>query len=147
MRLRELREISYWHGTDIPDLEQLEPKWSELLGRDAVFAATHPEVAVAMANHWTDEDFNFGRNVSSRQDPNKVPYTLQELWDGAIDEFIKGPIYLYEVDHKDFFSNGKLQDFEVVSYKPVKIIGHKEISEPLSYLEESKMVRVQRFGQ
>lgn len=148
MRLRELKEFSYWHGTDVPDIKELTPRSSDLVGRDCVFAAILPEVAVAMAGHWTDEDFDFGRSVSDRQDPDKVPYVLQELWDGAIDEFLSGKtVYLYEINTKGFHSNKKLQDFEVVSYQAAPIEGEQKIDDPLKYLQESKMVKVKRFGE
>src|SRR6185312_11413027 len=102
MRLREFVNHSFWHGSDISGITKLEPKDSDLIGRKVVFAAIYPEVAVAMAGHWSDDDFEFGRDVEAHQDPEKVPYRLVELRKGAFDEFFSDPVFLYEVDSKYF---------------------------------------------
>lgn len=145
MRLREARTHTYWHGTDRTKLKELKPRFSKLVGRKVVFAATFPEVAVAMTCHWTDDDFDFGRSVRKGQDPDSIPYTLKELWEGAFEEFFSQPISLYEVDGKTFMSDPELQDFEVISEKPVKIEEEHRIENPLDYLHNTRMVKLQAF--
>ena len=145
MRLREVRTHAYWHASDEPKIKTLEPVYSALVDREVVYAATFPEVAVAMAFHWTDKDFRFGRSIRKGQDPKSVPYILRELQAGMFDKFFKQPVSLYEVDAKTFDSDPNIQDFEVVSEKPVKVEEEHRIDDPLDYLHNSKMVKLVSF--
>lgn len=142
MRLREVRTHTYWHGSDQKNLKSLEPNYSALVGRSVVYAAIYPEVAVAMAGHWTDRDFTFGRSVRKGDDPDTVPYTMKEKREGAFDEYFSGPVYLYEIDGKSFRADPNIQDFEVVSNKSVDISEQHQIDDPLDYLQKSKMVKL-----
>ena len=140
MHLWEIETQLYWHGSDVKGLKTLEPQESELVGRKVVFAATYPEIAVAMSGHWNDIDFNFGRTMKQTDDPGEVPYTLREKREGAFEEFFSDPISLYEVDGKWFRSDPEIQDFEVVSNRAVKILDEHRIEHPLDYLHKSRMV-------
>src|ERR1044071_8579338 len=111
MRLRELRILSYWHGSDTSGLTELKPHNSDMVGKKVVFAAAYPEVAVAMANHWSDDDFDFGRSLDLDDDPEDVPYIMRERRPGAFNEFFSEPVSLYEVDSKGFRSDRHLQEF------------------------------------
>ena len=142
MRLREVRTHSYWHGSDKNNLKELTPQYSVLVGRSVVFAATYPEIAVAMAGHWTDKDFNFGRSVRKGEDPETIPYTLREKREGAFDEFFSTPISLYELNGKNFKSDPTIQDFEVVSDKIAEVSEEHRIDDPLDYLHKSRMVKL-----
>lgn len=145
MRLREIRSHVYWHASDEPKIKQLEPVYSALVDREVVYAATYPEVAVAMAFHWNDKDFRFGRTMRKGTDPKTVPYTLKELKAGMFDKFFRQPVSLYEVDARTFDSDPNIQDFEVVSDKPVKVEEEHRIEDPLDYLRNSKMVKLIPF--
>lgn len=142
MRLREARTHTYWHGSDKAKLKELHPQYSALVGRSVVYAATYPEVAVAMAGHWNDDDFSFGRSFRKGQDPEDIPYTMKELRPGAFEEFFKQPVSLYELDGKTFRSDENIQDFEVISEKPIKIEEEHRIENPMDYLHNSRMVKL-----
>ena len=147
MRLREVETHFYWHGSDKKGLKELIPQESELVGRKVVFAATYPEIAVAMAEHWSDEtDFKFGRTMKKSDDPEQVPYTLREKREGAFEEFFSDPISLYEVDGKSFHPDKNIQDFEVVSNKTVKVLEEHRIEHPLDYLHKSRMVKLKTYS-
>src|ERR1700733_2280760 len=111
MRLREIETHLYWHGSNVEGLKKLEPHDSVIVGRKVVFAATYPEIAVAMSGHWTDDDLNFGRTMKKDDDPDEIPYTLREKREGAFEEFFSEPISVYEVDGKSFHSDPNIQDF------------------------------------
>lgn len=143
MRLREFTDHSYWHGSDLSGLTDLEPRYSELVGEEVVFAAVYPEVAVAMSGHWTDDDFEFGRKSQDHDD--HTPYTMRELRKGAFVEFFSDPVILYEVEPNSFRDHPKIQDFEVISTKSVRIIDQETIDDPMRYLRQSKMVRLQFY--
>lgn len=145
MRLREVRTHSYWHGTEKKHLKELEPVYSALVDKNVVFAATYPEVAVAMSGHWMDTDFRFGRTTRRGEDPETVPYVLKEKREGAFEEFFSDPISVYEVDGKSFHGDANIQDFEVISTKPVKVVEEHNVEDPLDYLKNSRMVRLHRY--
>lgn len=142
MRLREFTDKSYWHGTTIPGLTSLIPRQSDLVGKRVVFAATYPEVAVAMAGHWTDTDFSFGRTMSKEQDPDRIAYKMKELEPGMFEKFFSKPFYLYEVDGAGFHEDPAIQDFEVICNHSVKIVDEQKIDDPIEYLQASKMVKI-----
>jgi hypothetical protein len=145
MRLREVRTHVYWHASDKTKLKKLEPIYSALVDREVVFAATYPEVAVAMAFHWNDDDFKFGRSMRKGTDPKSVPYTLKELYHGAFEDFFSQPVSLYEVEGKFFKDDPNIQDFEVVSNKMVEVLEEHRIDHPLDYLHNSRMVKLKSF--
>jgi hypothetical protein len=142
MRLRELRDYSYWHGSDHTGLTELKPRYSTLVRRKVVFAATHPEIAVAMTGHWTDADFEFGRKTDKDDDSDEVPYVLRELRRESFERYFSHPISLYEVDHKGFHSYRAIQDFEMICEHAVTIVNEQRIEDPLKYLKQSQMVRL-----
>lgn len=149
MRLRELHLLSYWHGTHVTGLKELKPNTSNLVGHKAVFAAIYPEVAVAMGNHWSEDDFEFGRSYDpDEDDPDDVPYVFQELKAGAFEKFFGdgNPVTLYEVSSKGFRTDKHLQDFEVVCDHAVKILDEKLIDNPLKYLERARMVKLVSYS-
>lgn len=148
MRLRELHLLSYWHGTDVTGLIELKTRDSDLIGHKVVFAATYPEVAVAMANHWSDADFEFGRSLEPSDDPEKVPYVLRENKPGAFKDFFdeSHPVTLYEVSSKGFHTDRHIQDFEMVCDHAVKVLNEKLIDNPLKYLERARMVKLVSYS-
>jgi hypothetical protein len=150
MRLRELHILSYWHGTHVTGLKELKPFASNLVGHKAVFAAIYPEVAVAMGNFSSEDDFEFGRSYDpDNDDPEDVPYVFQELKAGMFKKFFgEGhPVTLYEVSSKGFHTDKHIQDFEVICDHAVKILDEKLIDNPLKYLDRSKMVQIRRYSQ
>jgi hypothetical protein len=139
MRLREFVH-PYYHGSDKAGLTELKPRHSDIVGHSVVFAAIYPEVAVSMSGHWNDDDFEFGRSMDRDADPDKVPYQMRELRDGAFDKFFSKPISLYQVDSKKFHDDPDIQDFEVISKHRVEVLNEERIDDPLDYLRKSKMV-------
>lgn len=119
--------------------------YSTLVGRKVIFAAIYPEVAVAMSGHWMDKDLGFGRTIRGDQDPESVPYTLREKREDAFSDFLSDPISLYEVNGKYFRADSDIQDFEVVSDKPAKIVEEHRIEDPLDYIKNSRMVVLKWF--
>lgn len=77
-----------YHGTDDGKIKVLEPYHSDLVNTDAVFAAKLFDVAVAMANHWSDDDFDFGKteneNILKYQ-----PYVFKEKQKGNFKKFFR----------------------------------------------------------
>lgn len=147
MRLREIESHIYWHGSDVEKLKKLEPQESDLVGRKVVFAATYPEIAVAMTGHWTDDDFAFGRTMKKSDDPDEVAYTMKEKREGAFEEFFSKPVSVYEVDGKYFHGDSKIQDFEVIASRPIKVIGEHRVEHPLDYLHQSRMVKLKPLAE
>lgn len=155
MRFRDIRDKSYWHGSDIEGIKTLTPKFSSLINKRVVFAAIYPEVAVAMSGnpchnpnlkhscgHWNDSDFEFGRTLSGNDDPDTTPYVMRELKKGKFEKFFTNPICLYRINSSGFHSDSKLQDFELISTNPTDIFDDTKIENPLEYLQDSKMIKI-----
>jgi|ERR1017187_5698259 hypothetical protein len=140
----------YYHGSTIPNLKILKRQPSKLTDEGVVFAATMPEIAIAMSGHWTDDDFSFGHDTS-RKHPDLVfpPYIMRELRQNAFRKFFQQKMYIYEVPAKYFQKHENLQDFEVVSYTDVPIhtmIKVDGVDDPLAYIKNSPIFRLIAYG-
>lgn len=141
MKLADILSHLY-HGSSEGQLKILKPNRSKLAKKPVLFAATFPEIAVAMSGHWDDSDFEFGRTLSGDDDPLTVPYEMRELRKGAFKEFFEmTPVFIYTLKDRSFHQEDYLQDFERVSFNPVVPISVEEVRSPLRYLSRSRMVK------
>lgn len=139
--MRKDEFISFvYHGSDVPGLRSLTPRPSKLSRVPVVFAATLPEVAIAMTGHWTDNDFEFGRIVTNGVEG---PYVMKELIPGSFEKYFSNPVYLYILSGNGFVSTPELQDFEVVSDIEKPVLKTFIIEDPLFFIQSSKNVLVQ----
>ncbi len=136
----------YYHGSSTPDLQILKARSSDLVKRDVVFAAILPEIAVAMSNHWTDDDFEFGHDTSTKREVVFQPYVMRELRPNAFEQFFSSHIYLYAVPAHYFTPNSKLQDFEVASFRNVPVHAIIKVDNALAYLKNSPIIRLKLFS-
>ena len=139
----------FYHGSTIPNLKVLKRQPSKLMRKTregkngVVFAATMPEIAIAMSGHWSDDDFSFGHQTNSKHPDLKFPpYDMKELKAGAFEKFFNQPIYLYEVPANYFKPSDNLQDFELISYKDVPIHTFIKFDDPLAYLSASPIIHL-----
>jgi len=145
MRLNEFIEpiACFFHGSDVGDLMVLEPRESGLVDEPVVFAATLPEIAVAMTGHWSDDDFEFGHDTSTKPETEFPPYTFRELRPGVLQKFFTDrSVYLYQVPADQFSHHDNLQDFEVISKDDVHIHSMIEVKNPLAYIQGSPYLKV-----
>jgi hypothetical protein len=136
----------FYHGSTVPDLRTLRKGPSRLFNNDeVVFAATLPEIAIAMSGHWTDDDFTFGHKTDAKHPEIKFsPYVMREHKPGNFEKFFNQTMYLYEVPADFFHPDHELQDFEVVSDHDVPVHAFIKFKDPLSYLEASPVIRLIR---
>jgi hypothetical protein len=145
MRLHEFIDPvpCYYHGSNVPDLTILKRQPSKLTDGGVVFAATMPEIAIAMSGHWTDDDFSFGHQTNgTRPDHRFPPYVMRELRPGSFNRFFRQPVYLYQVPAKYFSAHDGLQDFEVVSQTDVPIHTMIVVDDALAYLQASPILHL-----
>jgi hypothetical protein len=145
MRLHEFIEPlpCYYHGSTIADLKLLKRQPSKLTDDGVVFAATMPEIAIAMSGHWTDDDFSFGHQTNgTRPDLRFPPYVMRELRPNSFKKFFRQPMYLYQVPAKYFVKHKTLQDFEVISRTDVPIHTMIVVHDALAYLKASPILRL-----
>lgn len=136
----------YYHGSTVPNLKTLNRQPSKLADDGVVFAATLPEIAIAMSGHWTDDDFSFGHQTDAKKEEQQFqPYTMRELRPDSFEKFFSHPIYLYEVPADYFEPDDKLQDFEVISHKDVPVHSWIIFDDALAYLSASPVIRLVRF--
>lgn len=134
-----------YHGSKIQGLDLLEPRMSNTAGAEVVFAATLLDIAIAMAGHWTDDDFEFGREgqeVAGRM----IPYSLKELRPGAIEKFFSEPTYVYFLPSDGFTNMEGLQDFELASLDAVEPISYIVIDSPMDFIRNSPLIAIQRYS-
>ena len=137
----------YYHGTTFADLRLLKRQPSHLTADGVVFAATLPEIAIAMSGHWTDDDFTFGHQTSgSHQDIRLPRYEMRELRPHAFADFFDQTMYLYQVPAKYFVSHPHLQDFEIISHRDVPVHTMTRVDDPLAYLRASPVLRLVPFS-
>jgi hypothetical protein len=146
MRLYEFIDpiACYYHGSTVADLKRLVRQPSKLVNRAVVFAATMPEIAIAMAGHWTDDDFIFGHQTSGKKELRLPAYVMREARAGQFERFFKQPMYLYLVPAKHFKIDDRLQDFEVLSHIDVTVHAMIEVADPLAYLDGSPLIHLVR---
>jgi hypothetical protein len=133
----------FYHGSTIPDLKVLKCRPSKLVNDSVVFAATMPEIAIAMSGHWSDDDFDFGHNTDGKRPDLKFPpYVMKERKAGSFQKFFNQPIYLYEVPARYFQPDDNLQDFELISYKDVPVHLSIKFDDPLAYLSASPVIQL-----
>lgn len=133
----------YYHGSTVPDLQILKRQPSHLTDEGVVFAATMPEIAIAMSGHWTDDDFTFGHQTDGkRRDKRFPPYVMEELKPGNFERFFNQSIYLYQVPAKYFHTADTLQDFEVISLTDVPVHVMIDVDDALAYLKASPILHL-----
>jgi hypothetical protein len=135
----------YYHGSTTANLKILKRQPSKLTDEGVVFAATMPEIAIAMSVHWTDDDFSFGHQTNGKhRDLRFPPYIMRELKPDSFHKFFdRQLIYLYQVPAKYFVTHASLQDFEVVSRTNVPIHTMIIVDDALAYLQASPILRLQ----
>lgn len=133
-----------YHGSKNPGLEIIEPRMSSTANSEVVFAATLLDVAIAMAGHWTDDDFEFGRE-GQEVAGHMIAYRLKELREGAIAEFFTDPTYVYFLPSDGFANLDGLQDFELATLDAVEPISYIVIDNPLDFIRNSPIIVVERF--
>lgn len=141
---RNTQQALLYHGTLDRDIEILNPRRSDLVRDDVIFAATFLDVAVAMTGHWTDDDFDFGRR-GQEQRGEMVRYRLRELRSGAFEQFFSDPVYVYLVPSDGFVPHDSIQDFELVNTNSVEPLSYVTISDPKAFLETSPVVEIINF--
>lgn len=135
----------YYHGSTVANLTRLKRQHSKLVDAAIVFAATMPEIAIAMSGHWTDDDFTFGHQTGTRHEELRLPaYTMREARSGLFEHFFRQPMYLYLVPARLFVSDDRLQDFEVLSYADVPVHAMVKVADPLAYLDGSPLIQLIR---
>jgi hypothetical protein len=133
----------FYHGSTTPGLKTLQRNPSKLAADKIVFAATMPEIAIAMSGHWTDDEFSFGHQTDTkRQDIEFPPFIMREKQPGNFDKYFRHPIYLYEVPAEYFEADEALQDFEVMSRTDVPVHTWIKFDDPLAYLTASPVIRL-----
>jgi hypothetical protein len=145
MRLHEFIEPlpCYYHGSTVPNLKLLKRQPSKLTDGGVVFAATMPEIAIAMSGHWTDDDFSFGHQTNGKQPDLKFPpYVMRELRPHSFKKFFRQTMYLYQVPAKFFSKHKTLQDFEVISHIDVPIHTMIVVDDALAYLKASPILHL-----
>ena len=134
----------YYHGSTVPNLRYLKTRYSKLVDASVVFAATMPEIAIAMAGHWSDDDFHFGHQTNAKhRDFRFPPYTMTELLPGTLERFFTQPMYLYLVPTHHFKPDDRLQDFEVPSHHDVPVHAMITVDHPLDYLRGSPILHLE----
>jgi hypothetical protein len=137
----------YYHGSTVPNLKLLKRQSSKLTDGGVVFAATMPEIAIAMSGHWTDDDFSFGHQTKSKQvDLKFPPYVMRELRPENFKKFFSQRMYLYQVPAKYFVKHRTLQDFEVISHTDVPIHTMIVVDDALAYLRASPILHLTVSG-
>lgn len=124
-----------FHGSNIPSIKILEPKYSNLVKDNVVFAG-ELWAAIAYTGKWNDSTIQQGTI-------NGIPYLKEMIPNAFADTFSNGG-YLYVIPSKYFISLPCLTKFEKVSYKAVPILREIFIKEPLTILES--MIRLEYYN-
>lgn len=122
--------MSLYHVTTIPNLKVLEPHVSTH-GKAYVYATTNLEFALFFGGNESAGDFDGMYGIN-----NGVPF-FYEAYSGALKRrFYGATCYIYEVDPSTFMEGKTSFKSEVVSEKPVKILGCEKVDNLYNYLME-----------
>lgn len=120
--------MKLYHVSTTPNLKILEPRVSTH-GKAYVYATTNIEFALFFGGIESMGDFDGIYGIK-----NGVPF-FYEAYDGALKRRFEGAnCFIYEVEPFSFQKNKTSFKSELVSEKPVRVLGCKEINNLYKYL-------------
>ncbi|MBE7075316.1 MAG: hypothetical protein E7376_04995 [Clostridiales bacterium] len=121
-----------YHVSTTPNLKELKPHVSTH-GKPYVYGTTAVDFAMFFGSNNKHGDFDGIYGI----DENGTPF-FEEAYEGALKERFDGQTcYIYELDPTTFEEGKTSFEGEVVSEKPVKVIGCTKVDNVYDYLQEA----------
>lgn len=120
-----------YHGSPTPDMEQIDPRNSEVLGGErAVFGTPNRDVAISFLVPWNDGDF--------RQGSHDGQMYMRENAPGNFEKFFKGKSgHIYSLDPAAFDADPRLTGFERIARGSQKVQSKERVDDALEELRKS----------